>query len=147
MRISEVTYRSSEISWLSTPHSPICAHCMSSLRSNPALFILTVFAPITSFGTGREDVYPSRRCVCVCVCVHACVGVWVSEGYKADRGLDGGTIVGSRKLAKRGKVRGESRMAGLCCRCHSVATQLPWHLVLAWCYGCVYVCMHTCVML
>jgi len=114
-----------DISWLSTSRSPICAHCMSSQHSNPGLFILTALAPITSFGTGREDMYPVcyRPAGDVCVFVYMCVCEWVKDigGQRAWWGV----MVGSRKLAKRSKVRGESRMVGLCCRCHSVTTQLP----------------------
>ena len=136
-----------DISWLSTSHSPICAPCMSSQHSNPGLFIPTVFAPITSFGSGREDIYPlcyrpaGNVCVSVCVCV--CVCECVSGGYRGGRGLDGKWWWDHASLLKEAKS-GESHawwgfaldaiLSPLCFLASGVSVMLR-----------VYVCMCVCV--
>lgn len=80
----------------------------------------------------------AQQAMYVCVCV-LCMCVWVKyiEGAESWRAV----MVGA--LAKRGRVRRESRMVKLCCRCHSVGTPLPGHLVLVWCYECICVLFNS----
>lgn len=94
-----------------TSHPPICAACMSSQHANP-VDTISVCPPSLHLVTFQPCESPAGV-MCDCMCQ------WVNEGAWWEE------MVGSRKLAKRSKVRGESRMIGLCCGCHSVATLLP----------------------
>lgn len=96
-----------------TSHPPICVACMSSQHANP---VDTISVCPHHFIWSHFSCVKVQQALCVIVCV--------SEWMKA-HGAWWEEMVGSRKLAKRSKVRGESRMIGLCCGCHSVATLLP----------------------
>lgn len=103
---------------LFTSHSPICAPHMSSQHSNPSKFILTVFAPITSFSTAREDMY--------LLCYRPAGCVWYRGGWRTWHGA----MVGSRKLLLKVVESGENHAWWS----FAVdATQLPLCFLGIWC--------------
>lgn len=95
---------------------------MSSQRSNPGLFLLTVRS--LHLAQGGENIHYS--CYHPAVCVRMCVRVWrISE-------VEG--LMGSDRRITRAcyKRQTESRMLRLCCSggCHFTS----WPLLFAWCW-------------